>query len=156
MAQSRTRHPSVTPLPPLVVIRRTHRGNKATERQLDKPGDSLAIPQKNEKKRTKIYESLLKHLQQVSMKAWRFGQNVSGDKQTIGFQECTLTSSESPTKQKGMDSSAMHWQIPVLHGHFIFAINQHRRNGPRKATHHCILIFWECSTNLKSISKCQM
>ena len=31
-------------------------------------------------------DSFLKHLQQVSMKAWRLGQNISGDKQTIGFQ----------------------------------------------------------------------
>ena len=31
-------------------------------------------------------DSFHKHLQQVSMKAWRLGQNISGDKQTIGFQ----------------------------------------------------------------------
>ena len=31
-------------------------------------------------------DSFLKHLQQVSMKAWRLGQNISGDEQTIGFQ----------------------------------------------------------------------
>ena len=70
----------------------------------------------------------------------------------LASREATLTSYESPTKQKGMDSSATHWQIPVLHGHFIFTINQHWRNGPRKATHHCILIIWECLTNLKTSS----
>ena len=31
-------------------------------------------------------DSFLKHLQQVSMKAWRLGQNIPGDEQTIGFQ----------------------------------------------------------------------
>ena len=30
-------------------------------------------------------DSFLKHLQQVSMKAWRLGQNISGAEQTIGF-----------------------------------------------------------------------
>ena len=31
-------------------------------------------------------DSFLKHLQKVSMSAWRLGQNISGDEQTIGFQ----------------------------------------------------------------------
>ena len=31
-------------------------------------------------------DSFLEHLQQVSMKAWRLGQNISGDEQAIAFQ----------------------------------------------------------------------
>ena len=31
-------------------------------------------------------DSFLKHLQKVSMSAWRLGRDISGDKQTIGFQ----------------------------------------------------------------------
>ena len=96
-------------------------------------------------------DSFLKHLQQVSMKAWRLGQNISGDEQTIGFQGRHADKLRITYKAEG-DSSVMHWQILVLRGHFIFAINQHRRNGPRKATHHCILVFWECLTNLKTRS----
>ena len=61
MTQSRTRYPLVTPLPPLIVVRRSRRVHlavafTATARQLNGPRDCLAIPPKNEiKMRTKIY-----------------------------------------------------------------------------------------------------
>ena len=42
-------------------------------------------PTRKERPTYKV-DLFLKHLQQVSMKAWRLGQNISGDEQTIGFQ----------------------------------------------------------------------
>ena len=47
----------------------------------------------------------------------------------------------APTRKEHPTYKVDSFQIPVLYGHFIFAINQHWRNGPRKATHHCIVIF---------------
>ena len=108
-------------------------------------------PTRKERPTYKV-DSFLKHLQQVSMKAWRLGQNISGDKQTIGFQGRHADKLQITYKAEGdgfqchaLADSGFTWT-------FFFSINQHRRNGPRKATHHCILVFWECLTNLKTSS----
>ena len=52
-------------------------------------------------------DSILKHTQVMSMRAWRLGRDISGDEQTIGFQGKHEENYELHTRLKGMDSNVM-------------------------------------------------
>ena len=48
--------------------------------------DPIKTPPAQKDQPTYKVDPLLKHVQLVSMRAWRLGCDISGDEQTIGFQ----------------------------------------------------------------------
>ena len=75
-------------------------------------------------------DSFLKHLQQVSMKAWRLGQNISGDEQTIGFQGRHADKLQITYKAEG---DGFQGDALAVSG-FIWTFYFHNQPGPEKWT----------------------
>ena len=94
-------------------------------------------------------DSFLKHLQMVSMSAWRLGRDISGDEQTIGFQGHHSDKLRITYRRRETVSNAMHWQTQDSPGPFTSATNQRQKSGQSLGILHCIPKFWECLTNLR-------
>ena len=48
--------------------------------------DPAKISPDRKQRPTYKVDPIIKHLQEVSMRAWRLGHDISGDEQTVGFQ----------------------------------------------------------------------
>ena len=105
-------------------------------------------PNRKEHRMYKV-DSILKHTQVVSMRAWRLGRDISGDEQTIGFRGSTKTNYELHTRLKGMDSNVMQFVILDSLGHFTLGIKRHQENGPVRDFLQYMQEFYECLISLK-------
>ena len=89
-------------------------------------------------------DSILKHTQVMSMRAWRLGRDISGDEQTIGFQgkhedklQITYTTEGDGFQCDAICDSGFAWT-------FTLGIKRHQENGPVRDFLCYTQEFYEC------------
>ena len=94
-------------------------------------------------------DSILKHTQVMSMRAWRLGRDISGDEQTIGFQgkhedklQITYKAEGDGFQCDAICDSGFTWT-------FTLGIKRHQENGPVRDFLHYMQEFYKCLISLK-------
>ena len=109
---------------------------------------SKISPNRKERPMYKV-DSILKHTQVVSMRAWRLGRDISGDEQTIGFQGKHEDKLRITYKDEGdgfqcdaICDSGFTWT-------FYFRNHKAPREWTSKGFLHYMQEFYECLISLK-------